>query len=362
MVNTLSDNSSSGDGYCSLREAIDNANSPGTDTTDGDCGIGTGTDNVTFNVSGTITIGASLPAIAKNLTINGQGQNVAVDGSSLYGLMVIRSGATLNLNTLTIAHSYGNEHSGGIYNSGGTLNVTNSTLANYSNRRGCAIVNYGGIATVSSSTFSGNASGDGCGISNVANGTLSVNNSSFSGNQANEFQGGAIFLDSGIVSVSNSTFLYNSATSGADIYQRGGSITLTNSILGNSSAGGNCFGTVTDGGYNISDDTTCGFDTSTGATGQTIGDNVNPLLDPNGLQNNGGPTQTIALLSNSPAISAIPPAQCPATDQRGASRPATGQNACDIGAFEGSIPAPTPSPFADFYQPVVSVVAAGFWR
>src|SRR5208282_4498227 len=111
--------------------------------------------------------------------------------------------------------------------------------------------------------------------------------------------------------------------------------------------GGNCGvldGTpLSNGGYNVSADATCGFGTSTGASGQTIGDNINPQLDPNGLQNNGGPTQTIALESTSPAIAAIPPAQCPATDQRGYPRPAPGQTACDIGAFEGFIATPTPT-------------------
>ena len=130
---------------------------------------------------------------------------------------------------------------------------------------------------------------------------------------------------------------------GGALYNQGGTLTLTNSILASSTSGGNCSGGVTDGGYNISDDRTCGF-TGTGASGQTLGDNINPLLDPNGLQDNGGPTDTIALLSTSPAISAIPAAQCPATDQRGDPRPAPGQSACDVGAFEGSIPAPTPSP------------------
>jgi hypothetical protein len=45
--------------------------------------------------------------------------------------------------------------------------------------------------------------------------------------------------------------------------------------------------------------------------------NTDPKLDPGGLQNNGGPTQTIALLSTSPAIDHIPASTCPATDQRG---------------------------------------------
>src|SRR5208282_5967042 len=79
--------------------------------------------------------------------------------------------------------------------------------------------------------------------------------------------------------------------------------------------------------------------TSTGANGKTIGDNVNPLLDPSGLQSNGGPTETIALQSCGPAIAAIPPSSCTVnTDQRGFGRPAPGQTACDIGAFEGSVP------------------------
>ena len=46
---------------------------------------------------------------------------------------------------------------------------------------------------------------------------------------------------------------------------------------------------------NISDDATCGFGSGTGANGQTIGDSVNPEVDPNGLLYNGGPTLTIGL-------------------------------------------------------------------
>jgi hypothetical protein len=55
------------------------------------------------------------------------------------------------------------------------------------------------------------------------------------------------------------------------------------------SPGGNCFGTITDGGYNIDDGTTCGFSAANNSMPST-----DPLLDPKGLQNNGGPTQTIS--------------------------------------------------------------------
>ena len=64
------------------------------------------------------------------------------------------------------------------------------------------------------------------------------------------------------------------------------------------------------------------------------------------LQDNGGPTPTHALLPGSPAIGAIPTADCTwdddgdpltsegplLTDQRGIARPQG--SACDIGAFE----------------------------
>ena len=63
------------------------------------------------------------------------------------------------------------------------------------------------------------------------------------------------------------------------------------------------------------------------------------MLDPEGLQENGGFTATIALLAGSPAIDAIPAADCTdqngnaiTTDQRGVARPQG--NGCDIGAFE----------------------------
>lgn len=57
---------------------------------------------------------------------------------------------------------------------------------------------------------------------------------------------------------------------------------------------------------------------------------ANPQLFP--LGNNGGSTQTLALLPGSPAMNAGNNATCPTTDQRGVARPQGG--VCDIGAFE----------------------------
>ena len=73
------------------------------------------------------------------------------------------------------------------------------------------------------------------------------------------------------------------------------------------------------------------------------GDGVNPLLQA-GLANNGGPTQTTALQGGSPAIDAIPLADCTdqastpsqiTVDQRGFPRPdARGEQYCVIGSYE----------------------------
>jgi hypothetical protein len=129
-----------------------------------------------------------------------------------------------------------------------------------------------------------------------------------------------------------------------------------NTIVAGQTAGGNCSiaggGLISDGGYNIEDGTSCGFSTATHSLS-----NTNPMLDPAGLQDNGGPTATIALLTGSPAIDAIPTGAngCGTTlttDQRGITRP---QGAgCDIGAFEVE-PATPAQLLADLAKAVVGI-------
>ena len=95
----------------------------------------------------------------------------------------------------------------------------------------------------------------------------------------------------GAATVSNSTFSGNGALEGGGIYNYGSTATLKNTIVADSPTGGNCYGSITDGGGNLSfPDTTC------------PGINADPSLGP--LQNNGGPTETMALLPGSAAIDA----------------------------------------------------------
>jgi len=320
------DSSTSGDGLCSLREAINNANHR-SDTTNGDCAAGTGNDTIVFNLSGTITIQSKLPSIQNTLEIDGTGQAIAIDngpGTLPYFTNPIGPPGTLTLNNLTIQNGNTAGDGAGVSN-GRTLIVTNCTFLN-------------------------NVAAKGGAIFNASSGTMSVSNSTFSGNGGNA-DGGAIHSDNG-GTILNSTFSGNmvgAGNAGAVLFVTGGALTVENSILANSTGGANCGvmtgGSIVNGGGNISDDSLCGFGSSTAANGDTIGDNVMPLLDPAGLQNNGGPTETIGLEAGSPAVNAVLLATCPPTDQRGNLRPDPGDNSgtCDIGAVESTFMPPTPT-------------------
>jgi len=289
-VSTLNDPAAPS-GTCSLHNAILATNIR--KATHG-CAAGTGNDTINFSVTGTITLGSTLPQITDSkLTINGAAlRGLTIDGGGNVQVMMVKSGATLNLNHLTIANGF----------------------------------NCGFICGTNGSV--------GGGISNF--GTLMVTNVTFSGNGADV--GGGIFNE-GTLTVTNSTFASNDAGFGGSIFNEE-SASLKSTILASSANSGNCSGTITDAGYNISDDMTCGF-AKTGSANN--GDGVNLLLSPAGLANNGGPTQTIALVPESPAIDVIPLAVCTdqtgrpiTTDQRGFPRPDAGEAVCDIGAYESS--------------------------
>jgi hypothetical protein len=257
------------------------------------CIAGKGNDTIQFSVSGTILLASTLPEVDDSqLTINGPAlPGVTISGGDKVQVMDVGIQSILNLKNLTIAHGF--DGLGGGIASRGTLTIINST-------------------------FSGNSADDGGGILNDSGGRLTITNSTLSGNSASPVGNGA---GGGI---------FNSA-----------SMAFKSTVLARSGSGGNCFNsfaaTITDAGYNISDDDSCGFS----ATGSQ--NNRDPMLDLVGLNNNGGPTQTIALLSGSPAIDAIPLAECTdqasppnqlTTDQRGFPRPDAGEGVCDIGAYE----------------------------
>jgi hypothetical protein len=120
----------------------------------------------------------------------------------------------------------------------------------------------------------------------------------------------------------------NGTGKGGNIASEGGAARLRNCVVADSPEGGNGYGTITDTGYNLSSDASCGF-SAVGSMNRS-----NPKLA--SLANNGGYTKTLALLSGSPAIDAGDPVFCLANDQRGAPRP-TGVYG-DIGAYEFGVP------------------------
>jgi hypothetical protein len=229
-------------------------------------------------------------------------------------------------------------YGGGIYNYG-VLTVTSSIFSGNSAYYGAAIYNASGMVTITNSTLSGNSATIYAGGIFNDKGTLTITNSTLSGNSAGG-NGGGIY-NFGTLTITNSTFSANSAGYGGGFFNEI-TATVKNTLLANESSR-NCYnvGTFNSAGYNLSDDDSC----SALFTGIADRNNTAAGLDPNGLQNNGGPTPTIAILPTSPAFNIIPLSPtnyCTAadgttpiaTDQRGVTRPQV--SACDIGAFEYS--------------------------
>ena len=194
---------------------------------------------------------------------------------------------------------------------------------------GGAIFNTGALSVARSSFVNNsvtNIYGGGGGI--ASNAYLYVVNSTFSGNLANV--GGGVFSSDGTLSVVNTTFSGNSARAGGGIYFGGPTdeAILKDTIIADS-AGGNCGGPIVPSGtYNLVTDASCGPSTT-----QTSSKELR--LGP--LQDNGGPTKTIAPQAGSVAIDAGDPVYCAAEpmynrDQRGEARPQG--LGCDVGAVE----------------------------
>lgn len=242
---------------------------------------------------------------------------------------------TVTLNNVYIT-SNGANYGGGIANRG-YISILDSTIdSNWTNPSdGGGLWNYAdSVAQVNNSIFVNNFSGDrGGAIYNW--GETEAINSTFFGNRAS--QGGhGIHNIGGASTISYSTFFDNTDASYGDratIQIVSGSVLFQNSIISNNNnlATFNCDLGVIDGGHNIDTGSTCGFETANNSMS-----NTNPLLA--SLMNNGGVTQTLALLPNSPAIDAGNNTNCPTTDQRGVLRPLDGNgdtiDICDIGAYE----------------------------
>jgi hypothetical protein len=243
-----------------------------------------------------------------------------------------------NAGIMTITNSMisGNSalYAGGIENSG-TVTIVNSTISgNSAGENGGGIRNHGDFgpnaAIVINSTISENSADDGGGIYNVTNRQITIINSTISGNRA-RYWGGGMHND-GIVNLSFVTIANNVADTGGGIY--GGTFNIKNSIVGNSTSGGDCssIGTINASGVNFATDSSRGAIFTQVTSAQL---NLGPLQ-----VNPPGSTATHALLTGSAAVDAVTDctdlgSNAVTQDQRGVARPQGAR--CDAGAFEQEV-------------------------
>jgi IPTL-CTERM motif len=289
-----------------------------------------GTNTFSCGAATTIAVSATKTVSVSGTVLDGSGL-LTISGGSARRVFTVNAGVTVTFQNLTIVNgNSGGAGGGGIFNNG-TVTISNSTLSGNSGNGGGGIFN-GGAATVtiSNSTFSGNSSTGGSGGGIYNNGTATISNSTFSGNST-PANGGGINSDGGTVTISNSTFSGNSATTGGGIFRNGGTVTLRNTIVANSTSGGNCSGTITDGGNNLDSASTCGFATN-------AKNNTNPNLG----ALTGSPAY-FPLSTGSAAIDAGDNTICAAVpvsnaSQNGVTRPTDGDGngtaTCDIGSYE----------------------------
>jgi hypothetical protein len=334
-------------------------------------------------------------AVLNNGTLTLTDCNLFGNSTAHNGGGIFNSGPSLTLNNCNIGGAAGGQSNtatfsgGGVFSNGGTLTITAGSFVNNSAgaQGGGAIQVAGGTAMISGVNISQNhafiSSGGGIGStggttslvnsligSNTGSGggalwnnggTITVVNSTLSGNSATG-SGGGVRNESGTLSMANVTLTNSRSDSdnsgsepGGGIFRSGGALTLKNTIVAGNFRGASPSTTADDISGTV--DATGSFNLigAGGSGGLTNGTNNNqvgvsdPRLAP--LANNGGATQTQALLSDSPAIdagdncvlsnscsSALPSAIT--TDQRGVgfNRSADGNGdgtaTVDIGAYE----------------------------
>lgn len=289
--------------------------------------------------------------------------NQAGDGGGLY------STATLTAYQSTLSNNTATANGGGLYNDA-AMTMVGSTLDNNTAEGGGGFFDTGSHnSLVVGSTISRNSATGGGGISARVGVTLTLADSTVSGNKANDTGGG--IYSNGTVNLYFDTIADNfvagetgeteettdadagSGAGGAGVNTfGGGTVLLSNTLLANNlvgsalancgaSGGATTTANIIDDGYSLDSGSSCDLH----AGGDLS--NVDPQIGP--LANNGGPTETHALLSGSPAINAgsdpgvtftvlgasFNPA---AVDQRGIAR----NNTPDIGAYE--VPSVPPAP------------------
>lgn len=346
--------------FCTLRGAIEETNAlPGEDliilgsgtyrlslsgasenqSATGDLDI---TDSLRIIGSGADKTFVDADSIDRVFDIIGPGTTVSLSGLTIRGGVLpagqpsplgggIRNRGNLSLDHVTVTGNslptmLDGDRGGGMYTDGPCW-ITDSTISDNQAASGAGIFNdKHGCLHISASSLINNFGGDSGGINNE--GTAFLLNATLFANTATEtgsLPGGAV-LNSGCMQLIHCTVAGNPTTPGSGAISASSNLYLLNSLIANN-PGGNCSspaGIISKGG-NLDSDGSCGL---SGQRHDLIG--VDPRLGP--LRCNGGPTQTLAPLPDSPAIDAGIFLTNITTDQRGRHRPE--RKAYDIGAIE----------------------------
>jgi CSLREA domain-containing protein len=294
---------------------------------------------------------AVVQSIITNSSASGSGGAIF----TIADLAVVQSNITGNHTATNIPTAGG----GGIYSSGNTLTVLDSVISNNTGSNslqaeGGGIRKRHGSLIVERSTISGNSvRAPGGGISAADSDIdIQIRDSTISGNTAS--QGGGVFAFDGSLTITGSTISDNETTRyGGGIRHNGVAILDHAIVAGNRSEFG--YGDdVSQDSFNSDGDFTARYTLIGNVTGATIIDNggnligtsispIDPLLGP--LADNGGPTQTHALLPGSPAINRGDTAAVagvggvPLFDQRGDPFARIEEGRIDMGAIELIVPA-----------------------
>ena len=222
--------------------------------------------NTSISPGTTLTDSASssVKVALNDLTVEG--------GSATYGGGIYNDGGTMTVTGSTISKNNATDVGGGIFNNDGTMTVTDSTISeNNATNYGGGIAN-GGTMTVVDSTISGNSATNAPGGGIANGGTMTVTDSTISDNNS-AASGGGIY-NSANMTVTDSTISGNSATNapGGGIYNDGTStMTITDSTISKNNAKDGGGGIANGGIMTITDSTISKNNANDGGGGITNG-------------------------------------------------------------------------------------------
>ncbi len=307
IVNTLADEMNI-DGDCSLREAVEAAN---TNVPVDACGSGDAlTDTITFDVAGTIVITNQLIVIDGGpLEIAGTGV-ITTSGAGTTRVWQVETGSYLTLSGMHIINGMVGAGSmgAGLNNYGGSVTIIDSIFSNNRAGFGGGGVNSSGSLTIKGSTFLGNQA-DKAGGGIVYSGSLTISDSIFAENTSLNF--GAI-IGSGNMYLSNSAINNNHADDSMGGIANIGVMTITNSIFSGNSAANSVGAVYNQGVGTITKSTISGNTESSDGSIYNVGTlsiddtqiSGNSSVDCSGIFNIGTITLTLSTVANNTSTNA----------------------------------------------------------